>query len=105
MFNNAERVQIVIKALAVLLHLGVEGIFACVTEGRMANVVTKRQGLDQIGVQLERSCNGPRDLRDLDGVSEPVAKMIRVAAGKNLRLVFQAAKGAGMNNAVAVPLK
>src|SRR5258708_31411562 len=33
---------------------------------------------------------------------QAIAEMVGIAAGENLRLGFQAAKGAGMNNAVAV---
>jgi hypothetical protein len=36
---------------------------------------------------------------------EPVAKMVRAAAGKDLRLVFQAAESPRMHHAVAVALK
>jgi hypothetical protein len=38
-------------------------------------------------------------------VSEPVAKVVGVAAGENLRFGFEAAKGASVNDAVAVALE
>ena len=53
----------------------------------------------------ERAGDGARDLRYFDGVSETIAEMVGVAAGENLRLGFETAKGAGVNDAVAVALK
>ncbi len=49
--------------------------------------------------------DGARDLRDFDGVGQPVAEMVGVAAGENLGLGFQPAKGARVDDAVAVALK
>src|ERR1035441_6040691 len=46
-----------------------------------------------------------RDLRDLDGVRQPVAEVVGVAPGENLSLRFQAAKSAGMDNTIAIALK
>ena len=63
------------------------------------------QRFHQIGVQSKLRGDGARDLRDFDGVRQPVAEVVGVAAGENLRLRFQPAKGAGMDDAVAVALK
>ena len=49
--------------------------------------------------------DGPRDLRHLDGMRQPVAEVVGVTAGENLCLRFQPAKGARMDNTVAVALK
>ncbi len=38
-------------------------------------------------------------------MGEAVAEVVGVAAGENLRLGFEAAEGAGVNDAVAVALK
>jgi len=38
-------------------------------------------------------------------VRQPVAEMIGVTAGENLRLRFQTAKGAGMDDTITVALK
>ena len=56
---------------------------------------------------LRPSCSGDgaRDLRDFDGVGEAVAEMIGIAAGEDLGLGFQAAEGAGVDDAVAVALE
>ena len=48
--DHAQRLQIVLEA-AMVLHAGVERILARVTEGRMAEVVRERDGLDQVFVQ------------------------------------------------------
>src|SRR5208282_4994867 len=74
-------------------------------ERRMSEIMHQSQRLRQIGVQPKLRGNGARNLRNLDGVREPVAKVVGVTARENLRLRFQAAKSAGMNDAVAVALK
>jgi len=38
-------------------------------------------------------------------VSEPVAEVIRIAARENLSLIFEAAKGASVDDTVAIALK
>ena len=97
--------QIVVEEKSVLAHGGVERFFAGVAERRMADVVDQRQRFDQIDVEVERAGDGAGDLRDFDGVGEAVAEVVGVAAGEDLRLGFQPAKGAGMNDAIAVALK
>src|SRR5260221_7825815 len=104
-FDDSERVQIVIEGKPVLAHGGVERFFSRVAKRRVAEVVNQGERLRQIGVQAKLHGDGARDLRDLNGVSQPVAEMIGVAAGENLRLRFQAAKGAGMDDTVTVALK
>src|SRR5262245_30007609 len=69
----------------------------------MAYVVYKRKRFRQISIQAERFRGSARDLRYFECVSQPIAKMIRITSGKNLRLGFQTAKRAGVNDAVAVP--
>src|ERR1700730_7072929 len=66
-FDNAERVQIVIKRKPVLAHGGVERFFSRVAERRMAEVVNQRERLREIGVQSKLRGDGGRDLRELDG--------------------------------------
>src|ERR1017187_3380664 len=75
------------------------------SKGRMADVVNQSQRLDQINIQVERGGNGARDLRHLHGVGQTSTEVVGVAAGEDLRLVFQPAEGAGMDHAIAVPLK
>src|ERR1017187_10029055 len=72
---------------------------------RMADVVDQSQRLNQIDIQVECRGDGARDLCHFHGVGQASTEMVGVAAGEDLRLVFQPAKGAGMDYAIAVPLK
>ena len=60
------------------------------------------QGFGKIGVEPQRSRHGARDLRDLQRVRKPVAKVIGITRGEDLRLRFEAAKGPRVNHAVAI---
>ena len=104
-FDDAQRVKIVVEALAVLAHRQVESALAGMSEGRMADVMHQGEGFDEAFIETERGGDGARNLRDLDGMGEPGAEVIGEALGEDLRLVLQAAEGAGMNNAVAVALE
>jgi hypothetical protein len=98
-------VQIVIEKEAVGAHGGIESFFACMPERRMAEIVNERQRFGEIDVKRQCGRDGTSDLRYFDGVREAVAEVIGVTAGEDLSLVFEAAKSAGMNDAVAVALK
>ena len=104
-FHNAQRMQVVIERKPVLAHGGVERFFSGVAERRVAKIVRQGKRLHQIGVQSELCGDGARDLRDLNGMRQPVAEMIGVTACENLRLRFQAAKSARMDDTIAVALK
>src|SRR5450631_2466223 len=71
----------------------------------MADIMHQGQSFDQINIQSQLCGDGARDLCDFNRMSEPVAKMIGVAAGEDLSLGLKAAKGAGVNDPVAVALK
>ena len=71
----------------------------------MADVVDQGQRFGEIDVEVQRSSDGARDLGNFESVGKAVAKVVRVAAGEDLRLRFEAAEGAGVNDAVAVALK
>ena len=71
----------------------------------MADVVHQRQRFDQIDVQWNCIGDGARDLRYLDGVRQTGAEVIGVAAGEDLRLIFQTAESARVDDTVAVTLK
>src|SRR5690349_12256513 len=97
--------QVVIEDIAERAHLAIEGLFPGVAEWRMADVVNQCERLSQIGVQPQGRSNRARDLGDLYGVGKPVAEVVGTSVRKNLSLVFQTAKCAGMDDAVAIPLK
>ena len=87
------------------LEAAVQCALAGMPKRRMAYVVNQRQRLSEIFVQAKRGRNRPGDLRDLDGVGQTAAKMIGGAAGKYLRLPRKAPEGAGLHNALAIPLE
>ena len=65
----------------------------------------QRDRLDQIIIQLQRPRHRPGDLRDLDGMRHARPEIVTLVIDENLRLVFQLAKGGGMQDTVAVALK
>src|SRR6266849_5459202 len=79
LLDDAQRVQIVIEKAAVRAHQ-----------------------FGELGVQAKRGSNGARDLRDFERVRQPVAEVIGIARGENLRLGFEAPEGSGVNDAVAI---
>src|SRR5580698_7946851 len=74
-------------------------------ERGMAYVVNQSQGFDHVHVEAELGGNGAGDLRHFERVRQSIAKVVRIAASEDLGLSLEAAKGAGMNDAVAVALK
>ena len=87
----------------------VERLFAGVTEGRMADVVDQGERLGQIRIQAQGRGHGARDLRHFKRVREAAAEVVSGGiagqAGEDLRFAGQAAKGARVQNARAVPGK
>src|ERR1700686_2136133 len=71
-------------------------------ERRMPDVVDERECFGEFSVQAKGASHSSRDLRDLEGMGQAVAKMIGKPGGEYLRLGFQPAKRAGMNDAIAV---
>ena len=104
-FDNAQSVEVVIEAEPVFAHGGVESLFARVAKGRMADVVDESESLRKVDVEVERSSDGAGDLRDFESVGQAVAEMVGVAAGEHLRLGFEAAESASVNDAVAIALE
>jgi hypothetical protein len=74
-------------------------------ERGMPQVVGKRQRLRVLLIQVQCGHNGTRDLRDFDGVRQPIAEMIAKPGRKNLGFALQPTKCPGMNDAVAIPLE
>ena len=94
-----------VEAQTVLPHLQVQGLFARVGEGGVPDIVRQGERFGEVFVQSEGTGNGPRNLRNLNRVGEPIAKMIGEGGSKDLGFIFQAAECPGMNHAVTVPLK
>jgi hypothetical protein len=97
--------QVVIEGKSVLAHGGVKRFFPGMSKGGMADVVDQSQRFDEIAVKSELGGDRPRDLRNFDRVSQAIAKVVGVAAGEYLSLRFQTAKGACMDDAVAIALE
>jgi hypothetical protein len=95
----------VIEAIAEAAHLAIQLIFTGMREGRMTYIVAQRQSFGELFVEIQRRGYGAGDLRDFDGVSEPVAKMVRNAGWKNLGLILQAAEGPRVDDAVTIALE
>ncbi len=104
-FDDAQGVNIVIEVGAEAGHLAVEFLLAGMGEGRMADVVRQRQGFGEIFVETQDRGHGAGNLGNLDGVGEAVAEMVGKAGREDLRLGFQPAESAGMNDAVAIALE
>ncbi len=107
--DDAEGVQVVVKAEAVSLECAVEGFLSGVTEGRVPDVVRQCKGLGQLRVQSKSLGQSAGYLRNLKGMGQAAAEVVarRVAGktGKNLCLSRQSAKGAGVEDARAVTRK
>src|SRR3954463_13040274 len=73
-FYDAESVQVVVERFAVLAHLDIERLFAGMPKGWMAHVMYERERFYEIRIQVEYFGDGPQDLRDLNGVCQPIAK-------------------------------
>ena len=102
MFDDVERVQIVIEAVAEFAHTQIQLLFAGVAKRRMADVVNQRERFGEIGIQTQGAGDRTRDLRYFQRVRQAVAKMIGEAGGENLRLSFEPAESSRMDDAVAV---
>ena len=85
-FNDAQRVKIMVEPSSMTNEAAIQCALACMPEGRMPDVVDQRKGLRQVFVQAKRGRGGARYLGDLDGVGETTAKVVGGATGKHLRL-------------------
>ncbi len=104
-FHNAQRVEVVVERISMFAHGQIEGFFSGMAEWGMAHVVDQSQGFNQIDVQAQLSGYGSRDLRDFNGVSQAIAKVIGVAPSEDLGFRFETAKSPGVDNAITVALK
>ena len=86
-------------------HGCVECLFASMAKRRMAKIVNKRERFGEIHIEAKRAGNGTGNLRNFNGVREPVAEVVGIAASKNLGLIFKAAKRSRVNDAIPVALK
>src|ERR1041385_6489738 len=97
--------NVMIERLAESRHLAIKLLFSRMRKWGMTDVVNQSQGFNQILIKAEHVRYRPGNLRNLDRVGQPVAEVVRDAGRENLRLSFQPAERAGVNDAVAIPLK
>jgi hypothetical protein len=102
---DPQRVQIVVETQTVPLQALIQGPFPGMAEGRMADIVYKRQRLCQVFIETERTGDAARDLHHLNGVRKTASEVVGSAAGKDLGFSGKAAKGSRLNDALAVTLK
>ena len=69
----------------------------------MAKVVSQRQRFREILVESERPCQGPGNLRDLERMRQPGAKVVAFVKHEHLRLVGEPTKRRGMDDPIAIP--
>src|ERR1035437_8663103 len=101
--DDAQALAIVFEAVEIL-HQPIEHRLALVTERGVAEVVCQRNGLGEVLIKLERAGDVARNGGHLHRMGQPRAEVIAGAVEKHLGLVFEPAKGPGVNDAVTVPL-
>ena len=79
--------------------------FAAMAERRVAEIMAQTKRLGKVFVEAQRPGHRPADLRHLERMSQPNAKMIAIGRDKHLRLVSQPAEGDRVNDPVAVTLE
>jgi hypothetical protein len=102
--DDAQALRVVIEPFVGRERL-VECPFPGMPEGRMAEVMGKRQRLRKVLVEAERPGDGPRDLRHFQRVGQPRAEMVALVVNEDLRLVLQPPERIRMDDAVAVALE
>ena len=85
-------------------HLS-ERPLSSVAERRVAKIVPHTDRFDKILIQTQGTANRPRDLGDLEGMSQSSAVVIAARANKYLSLVDQSAEALGVNDAIAIALE
>ena len=102
---DPKRVQIVVEAEAVALEAAVESALPGMTEGRVADVMDKGEGLGKIFVKAEGGGNIAGNLDNLNGVGKAGAEVVGRAGSENLGLAGQTTEGAGLRDTFAIALE
>ena len=102
--DDSDGLGVVIKPAEGGHQLG-QGILTGMAKGRVPQIMSQRHGLGQFLVQAQRSGNCPGHLGDLNGMGQAGAKIVALVLNKDLGLVLEPAKCAGMDDPVPVPLK
>jgi hypothetical protein len=75
-FDNAERMKIMVKPSSMPAQTLVERPLTGMTKRRMSDVVDQRQSLRQVFIQSKLRSAGARNLRHFDGMGQAAAKVI-----------------------------
>ena len=108
MVHHAQALQVVLEAApfaARPAHAVVERILPSMAEGGVAEVVRQRDGLDQVFIEGQRAGNRAAELRHFQRMGQAGAEQVALVIEEDLRLVDQAAKRGGVNDAVTVALE
>lgn len=103
-FDPAEALEVMVEA-AVGGHAFIEGAFAAVAEGAVADIVGEGDGGGEVLVDAEGAGEGAGHGGHFDGVGEAGPVVILGAVNEDLGFVFEAAEAFAVDDAVAVPLK
>ncbi len=104
--HHAHGLEVVLEAAGLRMALAeqpVEHVLAGVTERRVPEIVPERDRFGEVLVQAESARGAAGDLRHLDRMSQARAEMVALVRDEDLRLVFQPAKRARVDDAIAVP--
>jgi hypothetical protein len=95
----------VIETTAEAAHHPVDLILAGMAEGRVADIVGQCEGFGEVLINAQNARYSPGNLRNLDRMRQPVAKVIRNPGREHLGFIFQPAERPGMDHAVAITLE
>ena len=90
---------------SVALDGGVERLLPGMAKGAVTDVMPECDCLDEVFVDPDCPADSPRDLRDLERVSETGAVVVAVGVDEYLGFVFQAPECLLVQNPVPIPLK
>ncbi len=102
--HDAHGLDIVIEA-AKGRHAAMQRPLAGMAEWRVAKIMAEGDRFGQILVEPQGAGHGARHLADFERMGQPVAEMIALVMQEDLRLVLQAAKGRGMDDAITIALE
>src|SRR5690348_4630939 len=105
MLDDAQGVEVMVEAKAVLAKRIIQRALSGVPEGRVADVVDQRERFGEVFIEAQRAGDGARDLRDLHRVRQAAAEVVGVAVREDLGLSGEATEGPRVEHTRPVALK
>ena len=102
--HHAQGLGVMIKA-AEIRHGFRQGVLARMAKRRMPQIVGQGAGFGQILIHVQRPRQGPGDLGHFQRMGQARAIGVAFMSDENLRLFLEPAKGAGMDDPVAITLE